>query len=74
MFPTAKERIIVALDVPTVAQAKDLVEKCTGFGLKFKVGNQLFTVGGPEIVHWIKSRGEDVFLDLKFLDIGPVAE
>lgn len=63
------ERIFVALDVPTMAQAKSLVEECRGSGVKWKVGKQLFTAAGPKVVEWIQGKGEQVFLDLKYFDI-----
>lgn len=65
----AEERIFVALDVPSAVYAKSLVEDLRGSGVKWKVGKQLFTVAGPQIVEWIQGKGEQVFLDLKYYDI-----
>lgn len=65
----AKDRIVVALDVETPAQALALVEQLRGLVGMFKIGKQLFTAAGPDIVRQIVGRGEKVFLDLKFHDI-----
>jgi orotidine-5'-phosphate decarboxylase len=64
-----KERLIVALDVPGADQARALVDELAGDVEIFKVGSQIFTAAGPEIVRRIHSRGRRVFLDLKFHDI-----
>jgi orotidine-5'-phosphate decarboxylase len=66
---TPRERLIVALDVPTVAQAWTLVDALAGGVGMFKVGSQLFTAAGPDFVRELVGRGEHVFLDLKFHDI-----
>lgn len=65
----SRNRIIVALDVPTRAQALTLVERLHGRPGFFKVGSQLFTAAGPGIVRALVELGERVFLDLKFHDI-----
>ncbi|MGD0743762.1 MAG: orotidine-5'-phosphate decarboxylase [Verrucomicrobiota bacterium] len=61
--------IIVALDVPTAGAALTLVEQLAPVSGGFKVGSELFTVAGPDIVRRIRERGAMVFLDLKFHDI-----
>lgn len=66
---TPKDRIVVALDVETAAQALALVEKVRGLVGMFKIGKQLFTAAGPDIVRQVVGMGEKVFLDLKFHDI-----
>jgi orotidine-5'-phosphate decarboxylase len=63
------ERLIVALDVPTLSQAEDLVKELSPAVRYFKVGSQLFTACGPAIIEVIKAAGTKVFLDLKFHDI-----
>jgi orotidine-5'-phosphate decarboxylase len=63
------DRLIVALDVPSLAEAQKLVEALAGTVGMFKVGSQLFTAAGPDAVRWLVARGERVFLDLKFHDI-----
>jgi orotidine-5'-phosphate decarboxylase len=64
-----KERLIVALDVETKEKAAGLVKKLSRDVRTFKVGSELFTSCGPEIVEIIKKSGCGVFLDLKFHDI-----
>jgi orotidine-5'-phosphate decarboxylase len=61
--------IIVALDVPAKDTALKLVEQLAPVSGGFKVGGELFTTAGPDIVHRIRERGALVFLDLKFHDI-----
>jgi orotidine-5'-phosphate decarboxylase len=64
-----KEKIIIALDVSSREQAMQLVRDLHGMVGMFKVGSQLFTACGPQIVREIISAGGKVFLDLKFHDI-----
>ena len=64
-----KERIIVALDVETSVQARDIVKKCESHVAFFKVGLQLFMASWFETVDWLVDRGHKVMLDLKFFDI-----
>jgi orotidine-5'-phosphate decarboxylase len=61
--------LVVALDVADSDHALKLVEQLHGLVGMFKVGKQLFTAAGPQIVHRITEVGERVFLDLKFHDI-----
>src|SRR5882672_4663478 len=61
--------IIVALDLPTAEAALDLARQLAPFVGAFKVGSELFTSGGPELVRRIRATGGSVFLDLKFHDI-----
>jgi orotidine-5'-phosphate decarboxylase len=60
---------IVPLDVPSAVDALELVEHLGARCRFYKVGSQLFTAAGPGIVRELRSRGCDVFLDLKFHDI-----
>ena len=62
-------KLIVALDVDTAAKAREFVAALRGIVGMFKIGSQLFTATGPELVREIVSSGEQVFLDLKFHDI-----
>ena len=64
-----RERLIVALDVDTLEQAKDFVQRLAGEVGLFKVGKQLFTHAGPQAVQLIQQLGGEIFLDLKFHDI-----
>jgi len=66
---TFRNPIVVALDVDSSDQALSLVERLRGVAGMFKVGKQLFTAAGPDIVRKIITMGERVFLDLKFHDI-----
>ncbi len=66
MFDT---RIIVALDFPDEASALALVERLGPDLCRLKVGKELFTRCGPELVRKLVDRGFDVFLDLKYHDI-----
>ena len=61
--------IIVALDVPTAEQAVSLAQQVAPAVGAFKIGSELFTAAGPEIVRRIRTTGASVFLDLKFHDI-----
>jgi orotidine-5'-phosphate decarboxylase len=64
-----KDRIIVALDLPTKKEALELVEELDGQISFFKIGLQLYTAEGSEIVREVSSTGSKVFLDLKLHDI-----
>lgn len=61
--------IIVALDVPKIETALRLAERLAPAVGAFKIGSELFTSAGPEIVQKIRATGAAVFLDLKFHDI-----
>jgi orotidine-5'-phosphate decarboxylase len=65
----AADKIVVALDVATKEKALDLVEKLRDEISFFKIGLQLYTAEGPEIVRTVSSSGAKVWLDLKFHDI-----
>ena len=66
---TAKDKLIVALDVDTSDRALALVDELRDSVGMFKVGMQLFSAAGPELVRKIVSLGSRVFLDLKYHDI-----
>jgi orotidine-5'-phosphate decarboxylase len=66
---TPAERLIVALDVPGLAEAEALVARLAGVVSTFKVGAELFTAAGPAAVELCQKRGARVFLDLKYHDI-----
>jgi orotidine-5'-phosphate decarboxylase len=65
----ARDRLIVALDVSTAAEAQKIVEAVGRSATSFKVGKQLFTAEGPAFVRSLVASGRKVFLDLKFHDI-----
>lgn len=65
----ARQRLIVALDVPSAAASAELVRKLEGTCEWFKVGMELFTAAGPAAIEPIVAAGHSVFLDLKFHDI-----
>jgi len=62
-------KIIVALDFPDAASALALVDRLDPALCRLKVGKELFTVAGPELVRALVARSFEVFLDLKFHDI-----
>lgn len=61
--------ILLALDVPTAERAFDLVQQLATVVAGFKIGSELYTSAGPEIVRRVRGAGGMVFLDLKFHDI-----
>ena len=67
--PKARERIIAALDVATAGEARQIVDELRDEVGAFKIGSQLFTSAGPDLVREFTSAGARVFLDLKFHDI-----
>ena len=65
----ADDRLIVALDYHTLAEAQQLVETLGDAVSWYKVGMELYYSVGGEIVRWLKAQGKHVFLDLKLHDI-----
>jgi len=65
----ARQRLIVALDVPDAASALALVGQLEKHCLWFKVGLELFIAAGPAVIEPLVARGHSVFLDLKLHDI-----
>ncbi|MEE8556889.1 MAG: orotidine-5'-phosphate decarboxylase [Myxococcota bacterium] len=69
-----RDRLIFALDVPTADEALEWVDRLEpSFGV-FKIGLELFTAGGPDVVRRVVDRGQKVFLDLKLHDIPTTIE
>ena len=66
----ANDRLIVALDVPTVSAAKELVTVLDDSVVFYKVGLELFMSGDAfALVNWLRERDKKVFVDLKFFDV-----
>jgi len=65
-----RERLIFAMDVSSVEEAKTLVGKLGDSVMFYKLGLQLFMAGGYfEFIEWLRERGKKVFVDLKFFDV-----
>ncbi len=69
MVEKIRNPIIAALDVPSAEQALKLAQQIAPVVGAFKIGSELFTSAGPDIVKKIRATGASVFLDLKFHDI-----
>jgi orotidine-5'-phosphate decarboxylase len=65
----ARERLIFALDVPTLAAARDLIHKLDGTVSFFKIGIELYAASGLSLVPELMEQRKRVFLDLKFFDV-----
>lgn len=63
------QRIIVALDTASAADALHMVDRVGPRCRFFKVGLELYTAAGPEVVRELRERGNEIFLDLKLHDI-----
>jgi len=64
------ERLIVALDVPSAAEAKKLASALDDAACFYKIGLELFVAGGYfDLLEWLVQRGSKVFVDLKFFDV-----
>ena len=66
---TARERLIVGLDLPTVAEAENIVSALGDDVLFYKIGHQLAFAGGLEFARELAQSGKNIFLDMKLLDI-----
>ena len=64
-----KEKIVLALDVEKLEEAKELVSELAPYTGTFKVGLQLFMGYGLEVVNYILSKNANFFLDVKLHDI-----
>ena len=69
MGDLAANRLIVALDVPSLTDAHHLLDQLAPVVTWFKVGLELFNTGGPAVIEAVKQRGAKVFYDSKFHDI-----
>jgi len=64
-----RDRLVLALDVNTMEEAKTLVTELKDYVGVFKVGLQLYTSVGPDIIKMIQDQGREIFFDGKFHDI-----
>jgi orotidine-5'-phosphate decarboxylase len=70
----ARDRLIVALDVPAVEAARDLIKRLGDTVSFYKIGYQLAFIGGLDLARELIGAGKQVFLDLKLHDIGNTVE
>src|SRR5262245_2852353 len=68
-FASPADRLLVALDVPSLDEADALLRRLDGIITGCKIGSQLFTAAGPAAIETARKRGFRVFLDLKYHDI-----
>lgn len=68
------DRLYVALDLPSVEQARELVNALGNSVSSYKIGLQLLPIGGMDLARELKDKGKNVFLDFKFHDIGATVE
>lgn len=68
------ERLIIALDKPSAAEARAIVHTVGDAGAFYKIGYQLFPIGGLGLAQELSAAGKKVFLDFKFHDIGATVE
>ncbi len=71
---TARDRLILAMDVPTIGEAEAIIHKLGESVSFYKIGHQLAFVGGLELARDLKADGKKVFLDMKLLDIDNTIE
>lgn len=69
MSKNIQSPIVVALDYAVPSQAMAMVEQLDPMRCRVKIGKELFTRGGPQLVEKVVAKGYDVFLDLKYHDI-----
>ena len=67
--PGMTTRLVVAIDVPTLAGARRLIETLAGIELTFKVGYEAFYGYGPALIEVLEARNAAYMLDLKLHDI-----
>ena len=74
MSLSPEDRLIVALDVPTLAEAERIVGALGDAASIFKIGYQLFPIGGFDFAQRLRAAGKGVFIDAKLFDIGATVE
>jgi orotidine 5''-phosphate decarboxylase, subfamily 1 len=71
----ARDRLILALDMPSSADARRLVERLGDRVSFYKLGLEIFMAGGYyELLDWLRKAGKQVFVDLKFFDVPRTVE
>lgn len=71
---SAIDRLILAMDVPTISEAEMIIKELGDSVSFYKIGHQLAFVGGLELARDLKADGKQVFLDMKLLDIDNTIE
>lgn len=71
---TPNDRLIIALDLPTIADAQNAIDAIGSAGAFYKIGYQLMPIGGLDLATRLSGEGKKVFLDFKFHDIGATVE
>ena len=71
---TDRDRLIIALDLPTTDEARGVVACLGEDGTFYKIGYQLMPIGGLDLATALSEAGKKVFLDFKFHDIGATVE
>jgi len=70
----SEDRLIIALDVPRIEEANEIINTIGDAGRFFKIGYQLMPLGGLDLAQKLTTDGKKVFLDFKFHDIGATVE
>ncbi len=70
----AKDRLIIALDLPSTEDAQTAINAIGDEGTFYKIGYQLMPIGGLDLAKRLSGEGKKVFLDFKFHDIGATVE
>jgi orotidine-5'-phosphate decarboxylase len=70
----AEDRLIIALDLPTVEDARGRIARIGAAGGFYKIGYQLMPIGGLDLARELLAQGKKVFFDFKFHDIGATVE
>ena len=73
-YTSARDRLIVALDMPTLEAARSLVHSLDDTVSFYKVGLELLFVGGLQFAEELRHKRKRVFLDMKLLDISHTVE
>jgi len=68
------DRLIIALDKPTIEEARAVIDALGDIGTFYKIGYQLIPIGGLDLARELTAAGKKVFLDFKFHDIGATVE